>query len=278
MKRIAVVVLALLLVAGDAAAATERRIRSLNIGAQAVMTLVSGLLQRKVQSFADAARCLGTGAAAGYGSFESKILVRNGHVQQGWLLANASSSLSENAAAGKHPLAQIGYTVGPLRLRVSIPRLDRGADAYSYLDLSTSETASLIYAFNGNGKVHFRSGMIVFEKRTPYPRSGHARGFDGYTWGIYPGVWRDTRAPDEILHHETIHAIQSLQADAVEPSFEMLTVHPSATSTRRLIRFDHLKLGIVGFGNGLAVGRDPYVERWTEIEAYRLAQGIAPIP
>jgi len=98
------------LLAADARAASEHRIRRINVGAQALMTLVSGVVQGRVTSLADAANCLGSGAAGGYGAFAAKILVRNGRVSRGWLLANLSASLSENDAAGKSPIAQLGYT------------------------------------------------------------------------------------------------------------------------------------------------------------------------
>jgi len=255
----------LLFITVEAYAATERRIRTLNIGAQAVMTLVSGLVQGRVKGLAGAAKCLGSGAAGGYGAFESKILVRDGHVGKGWLLANLSASLSENAAAGKWK--QAGYTVGLLRLRVSF---DRSDDAYAYVDASFGETVALIQAFAEGDSVHWRSGMIAFERRTKYRAPPPRDGFDGYTWGVYPGLWK--LASSEIRHHETIHAIQNLQGDAVEPSFERLTLHPPLAPQRRLIRFDHLKLGLVNGATGFALSRQKYEERWTEIEAYCLAQ------
>jgi hypothetical protein len=133
---------AIAFIALNAGAAGERRIRSINVGAQAVMTLVRGAIQHNVHSLADAGRCLGAGAAGGYGGYEAKVLVRNGRVQQGWLLANAAGSLSENAAAGKRPWAQLGYTFGPLRLRVAA--FDRGADAYSYVEVSGVESFALV--------------------------------------------------------------------------------------------------------------------------------------
>jgi hypothetical protein len=264
--------LALALVAMNASAASERRIRSINVGAQAVMTLVRGAVQHNVHSLADAGRCLGAGAAGGYGAYEAKILVRNGHVQQGWLLANAAASLSENAAAGKRPWAQLGYTFGPLRLRVAA--FDRGADAYSYVDVSAIEAIALVYAKRNNDAMHFRSGLVAFERHTPYPPRNGSGPYAGYTFGIYPGVYTNT-APD-VWHHEVIHAIQSLQADAVEPSFARLTLHPAPSAKRRIIRFDHLQLGFVNVANGNMLAQQKYEERWTEIEAYRLAQRREP--
>ena len=272
MTRVVAALSIALLLAGDANAASERRIRSLNVGAQAAMTLVSGIVQKKVHSLADVSRALGYGASAGYGAFASKVLVRDGHVQQGWLLANVAASVSQNAAAGRNPLAQIGYTLGPLRLRV--PVFDRKADSYAYVDVSAYQAVALVYAKRDNDAMHFRSGLLAFERRTPYPPHNGTGPFAGYTYGIFPGVYTFT-GPD-VWHHEVIHAIQSLQGDAVEPSFARLSLHPAPSSKRRLIRFDHLQIGLVNLANGNIVANQPYEERWTEIEAYRLAQRRAP--
>lgn len=265
--------LTLLLAAGDAHAASERRLRTLNVGAQAVMTLVSGLIQGKVKSLADAGNCLGSGAAGGYGAFAAKILVRNGHVGRGWLLANVSASLSENAAAGKLPWTQLGYTVGPLRLRAS---LDPKDDAYAYVDASAYQSVKLVQAAIKADATRFRGGMLVFERRTPYAvlEGGIV---DGATWGIFPGVWTGAQDLPGVQRHEIIHAVQSLEADAVDPSFQRLTRKPRPHGERRqLIRFEHLKLGTVNLLDDTIADRIAYEEHWREIEAYRLAQRKAP--
>jgi hypothetical protein len=268
----------LLIVASDLRAASEQRIRALNVGAQAVMTLVSGIVQGKVKSAYDVANCLGSGAAGGYGAFAAKIQIRNGHVQQGWMLANVAASLSENAAAGKNPFAQIGYSIGPFRLRVAVPPLDKGGDAYSYVDVSAYQAQKLVIAWRNSHSPSFRSGMIVFERDTKYGKPNPPfTGFDGETWGIYPGVWKYTSEPVGVRLHETVHAVQSLQGEAVEPSFDILTLHASPSGgRRRLIRFEHLKLGLVNYTDDRIVDRQPYNEHWKEIEAYRLVQRTVP--
>jgi hypothetical protein len=257
-------------------AASVGRIRTLNVGAQGVMTLVSGVVQGKVRGGRDVLRCVLSGFAAGYGSFQSKIMVRNGSVGKGWLLANVSASVSENAAAGKNPMAQLGYSIGPARFRVPIPWLDPEADAYSYMDISVQETASMVRAFRDGDRIRFRSGMFAFERLTPYPAKQGVGPFTGYTWGMFPGVVRG--APPDIRRHEVIHAIQSLQGDSVEPSFRILTFQPAraANGKRSLIRFEHLKIGLVNDVDGFALDQQRYQDRWTEIEAYRLAQRRAP--
>src|SRR5688572_16201623 len=157
-------VIALLVLSLPATAADLNKIRTINIGAQAVMTLVSGAIQGKVRSGPDFVRCLLAGSVSGYGFYEAKLMTRDGDVQRGWTVANLAGSLTENAAAGKNPLAQVGYSIGPLRIRVPIPRLDRDADAWAYVDVSTYETLALVSAWRDSDRVQFRSGMIAFER------------------------------------------------------------------------------------------------------------------
>jgi hypothetical protein len=71
--------------------------------------------------------------------------------------------------------------------------------------------------------------------------------------------------------HEAVHAVQSLQFDAVEPSFGFLTNDRIATASpgKRLIRFEHLELGLINVGEEVieSAGDRP----WREVEAYKLA-------
>lgn len=261
-----------LLIATQARAASEHRIRILNVSVQSLMTLVSGAVQGHVKSLADVNNCLLSGAAGGYGAFAAKILVRDGRLSRGWLLANLSASLSENAAAGRLPWTQAGYTVGPLRLRVSF---DRSDDAYAYADASLYQTIKFFAARRKADSMHFRGGMIVFERPTPYAVIPGGR-VEGSTWGVYPGVWTGAPDLDDVLRHEIVHAVQSLQGDAVEPSFRRLTYTPRRTGARRIIRFEHLKLGAVNLLNDSIASRQPYESEWEEIEAYRLVQRRAP--
>jgi hypothetical protein len=275
MRRVIAIVL-VLAAANSAYAADRRKIRTLNIGVQAVMTLVSGAVQGKVRGLSDVARCLGSGAAAGYGSYEAKILAAKGAVQRGWLVANVAASLSENAASGKNPVAQFGYTIGPIRVRVAVPRFDVGGDSYIYVDVSTYEIATMARSIQSNDRIRFRGGLVAFERDTLYPKEDGVGPFDGTAWGVYPAVW--VGADADVWNHEVIHAIQSLQGDAVEPSLGVLTYtpRPNPNGARRLIRFEHLKVGAVNLGDDYVTGRREYAERWTEIEAYRLAQDSKP--
>ena len=256
-------------------AADKRRIRSFNISAQAVVTLISGGIQGHVRRPADVARCLFAGAASGYGFYEAKVLTGHGSTQAGWILANMAGSVAENSAAGKNPVAQFGYSIGPFRARFAlIQRLDPSADSYVFIDASEYQTLRLIDAIRRNDRPRFRSGLIAFERDSVYERHGDLITV-GLTYGIYPGVW--VHAPKGTWPHETIHAVQSLQMDSVEPSLPIFTYHPQpAGGRKRILRFEHLKLGILNLTNDRITGNQRYENRWNEIEAFRLAQGTVP--
>ncbi|MFP5246177.1 MAG: hypothetical protein ACLGH0_05740, partial [Thermoanaerobaculia bacterium] len=206
--------LTIVLLAQSAATADRRKIRAVNIGAQAVVTLISGLVQGKVRSGADIARCLLAGSASGYAFYEAKELVADDHVRTGWMLTNVAMSLSENAAAGRHPLSQFGYSVGPLRFRVPIPALDREADSYVLVDFFEYEAIAMIYAYRDNDHMSFRDGLIVFERDSLYPADDDGIEAIGRTYGMFPGL--SPLADEATWPHEVIHAVQALQGDAAE--------------------------------------------------------------
>lgn len=273
---VAAILLVLALHTGPALAASRSRIRALNIGAQAVLTLASGAVQGKVRSARDVLRCLLSGSASGYGFYEAKSMMGDGDVRTGWIVANLSGSLSENAAAGKHPLAQVGYSVGPVRLRVPIPRLDPDAASWVWVDVSAYEAAAMVRGWNENDRVSIRGGLIAFDRDTVYPDDSDDFVVVGSTYGMYPGVW--TGAGVETWRHELVHAVQSLQAGSVEPSLPLLTWKPRKNEERKksIVRFQHLKAGAVNLANDLAITRQRYEDRWTEIEANRIAEDEEP--
>lgn len=260
----------------NATSAAERsRIRTINIGAQGVVTLIIGAVQGKVRRPADVARCLLTGFVAGYGFYEGKAMIGRGNASSGWLIANVASSLSENAAAGKNPLAQLGYSIGPFRVRIPLGRLDPTADSYVFVDASAYEALKLVDAIRDNDRLRFRSGMIAFERDTIYEQDGDLITV-GRAYGIYPGVW--VGADNTVWPHEVIHAVQSLQLDAVEPSLPFLSYRPARKTgePKRLARFELFKIGLLNITNDRVSGNQRYENRWVEIEAYRLAQDRPP--
>jgi hypothetical protein len=205
-----------LLLAIPARAVDRQQIATVNIAATSLFTflgcVVQGKLQKRVQTGRDAARCLAAGGAAGIGFYQAKRLVADGDITTGWLVANLATSVVENTAAGEHPFGRIGYTFGPFRLRFATPA-DRARESYVDLDLSVVETGFLARMLIDADDVDVRDGMLWWETDERLTEDGRA--FNGYTWGLYPGVW--TRAGERTWNHEAVHAVQALQLDSVDP-------------------------------------------------------------
>lgn len=251
-------------------AADRERIAAINVAATSLFTFVGCAVQAKLQKRSltrrDAARCLGMGGVAGVGFYQAKRLAARGDITTGWLAANAASSIVENTTAGEHPLSRIGYTFGPLRLRVATP-LDRARESYVDLDVSAAETILLAHAIRAADDIDVRDGMIAFETRDPIVEEDVV--YHGYTWGIFPGVWQgaDRFTP----RHEAVHAVQSLQLDSMEPP--LLTFHRG----RRPVRLRHIRAGALNLADNIfnAQALD-YEDRWAEIEAFRLTEDREP--
>lgn len=251
-------------------AADRERIAAINVAATSLFTFVGCAVQAKLQKRSltrrDAARCFGMGGVAGVGFYQAKRLVARGDVTTGWLAANAASSIVENTTAGEHPLSRIGYTFGPLRLRVATP-LDRARESYVDLDVSAAETMFLARAIGDADDIDVRDGMIAFETRDPIVEDDVV--YHGYTWGIFPGVWQgaDRFTP----RHEAVHAVQSLQLDSVEPP--LLTFHRG----RRPVRLRHIRAGALNLADNIFNAQVlDYEDRWAEIEAFRLTEDREP--
>jgi hypothetical protein len=263
-------VLALLLVlilAAPLSAADRQRIATINVAATSLFTYLGCLVQKQVRSGRDAAKCFGVGAIAGAGFYQAKRFAAQGDITRGWLIANAASSLVENTTAGEHPLSRIGYTFGPLRLRLVTP-LDEKRESLIDLDLSIVETGFLVRAIDDADDIDVRDGMIWYETKGPDIVNG--RVLHGYTWGIYPGTWSAAR--EHTWNHEAVHAVQALQLDSVEPP---LLTFPRGS---RWIRLRHIRAGAVHLSDNLFHGQRPYRDRWVEIEAYRLTLDREPPP
>jgi hypothetical protein len=264
------------------AAADRPAIAAVNVGMQAGLTLARGVIQRKVRSRRQVLRSLFWGGASGAGFYGAKELVASDRFAPGWIVANMAMSVSENAALGLHPLAQVGYSVGPVRFRVPLPRFQKGADARVYVDVSAYETGAFFWAIAAHDRMRLKGGMLAFERDTPYRESRTAADFTvrafvgGRTTGMFPGVWTGARELgflDDVWRHEAVHAVQSLQLDAAEPSFGFLTNEREATAngTRHFVRFEHLKLGLVNVADDAIESASQ--KPWRETEAYRLANG-----
>ena len=115
--------------------------------------------------------------------------------------------------------------------------------------------------------IDIRDGMIAFETDDPIVEDGVV--YHGYTWGIFPGVWRG--ADEFTPRHEAVHAVQSLQLDSVEPP--LLTFHRA----RRPVRLRYIRAGALNVADNIFNARVlDYEDRWAEIEAFRLTEDREP--
>lgn len=255
-------------------AAGKPQIFVLNVVVQGAVTVASAAVRGHVRGPRDIVRTFVTGSASGAGVYEAKVLVGRGHSTAGWLMANATGSLSENVIAGRHPFAQIGYSIGPARFRFSIPKFDRTSDAHVHLDVSAFETLALATAIAVHERAGFRGGMFVFRRDTPYGGYTFEDTPLGGTVGIFPGALEDA---DFVWNHEMVHAVQGLQADVLDPPLGFLTRDAASPGSRkRLLRFGSVMVGFTSVAAVLSSSIRPYESEWAEIEAYRLANDQDP--
>lgn len=241
-----------------------------NVSLTSLFTLISAVVQRQVESPQDALHHFLIGSAAGFSYYEAKRIAGKGRAAQAWLLTNATATIVENTSSGEHPLGRIGYTVGPLRLRVAT-RWTRTAVARVEADWSLAETAALGRALLEGDDVRWRDGLIAIDRDEPWPdpdREGHT--FTGRAFGVFPGV--APGAHPKVWPHETIHVIQSQQLDSVEPPLYSFGGDREDDKPLRLFMFRHVRLGFTHLANYPTFER-PYGERWGEVEAYGLAEG-----
>lgn len=64
----------------------------------------------------------------------------------------------------------------------------------------------------------------------------------------------------------------------LEPSFGFLTRDSTKSSAepKGIVRFEHLKIGLLNFANVALYNSQPYEHAWMEIEAFRLSEDRAP--
>jgi hypothetical protein len=255
----------LLLLALPLRAGDLQEIGAINVATTSLLTWLGCVTHAKfTRTPVPHARCLAAGAVGGAGLYQAKRLAGDGHITTGWLVANLSASVIENTSEGLHPLHRLGYSFGPLRVRVAT-----SANAESLLDVDVNavEIGYMTRAFIDSDDVDIRDGMIWYETDRPVIDED-GRVVHGYTWGMFPGVW--SGAADDVSGHEAVHAIQSMQLDSVEPPALILD------RERRLVRVRQIRAGALNLADNIASQAIPYEQRWFEIEAYRLAQDAAP--
>jgi hypothetical protein len=118
-----------------------------------------------------------------------------------------------------------------------------------------------------------RDGKVAFHSRTTYNTDG--RYFTGYAIGGFSGTTYD--ATETTWHHESVHGIQAIQGDSVEPPGCAWLRHQCGDRVaRHRIAWEHYQLGVFPAVGGAALTRQDYTKRWTEIEATWLADKHAP--
>lgn len=270
----AVLVVALLLPAPAARAASETEIAFANVGITAAITLFRGWLEGTVRDRESALRVLGYGAVGGAGFYAGKRLAGDRQISAGVAVTWLSNSVVENVAVGEHPLAYLRYGVGPLDLRIAtgFARTRRGS---LLLDFNAYQTVAFANTLADGDDLGFRHGIF-------YTRSNSSLGliagtdFDiaGLAYGRHvvfaPGL--GARDNDFVWRHEAVHVMQSIQMGAVsyEPYQNLFAKAPS----EQFIRIGGVRIEGISLINDLATQDLAYENHWQEIEAYRIANGI----
>ena len=244
--------------------ASEGTVRIGNILGSAVSTLVKGIIQGKVKNFGDAGKMFLYGGVAGYGFYTAKTMASKGNITSGVMLANLSASISENVSWGENPLAYIGYSLGPVRVKVATPLAKNPAGIVN-VNVSAKEIINLAYSLSKADKVSFKYGLLTFEASEKL--DGIAL---GWTKGIFPTTLFGTY--DYVLNHEMVHVIQSIQLSSVslyEPLIQKN--HNDSSGKSGFFHFEGIKLDLFSLANDLANASIQYDSRWQEIEAHHFA-------
>ena len=245
--------------------ASEGTIRIGNILGSAVSTLVRGIIQGKVKNFADAGKMFLYGGVAGYGFYAAKNMASKGNITTGVMLANLSASISENVSWGQNPLAYIGYSLGPVRVKIATP-LAKNASGIINLNVSAKEVLSLAYSISKADKISFKHGLLTFSASEKLEGTNAI----GWTKGMFATTMLDT--PDYVLNHEVVHVIQNMQLSSVslyEPLIQKN--HNNYSGETGLFNFEGIKLDLFSLANDLANASVQYDSQWQEIEAHHFA-------
>jgi hypothetical protein len=271
----------------SASAAGRGQLFVFNVGTHAALTVVRSAVERKIRNRGELLRTLLWGGAAGAGFYEAKVAAGSGRLTTASIIANFAASVTDNAVAQRQPLSELGYTIGPIRIRVPVTHSRRGTSPFVSVDISQFQAIQLIFAIKDNDRFRLKGGLLAFERDTPYKlvetTDENVKTISvtaGDTAGVFPAVWAQALAHgfSDPWPHEFVHALQSLQLDSVEPNFVRFGSSAATTARRDFIKIDRLNFGIVNLANQLLTSRQRYVDRWGEIEAYRLADRSSPIP
>jgi hypothetical protein len=264
-----VVVMFMVLVAFPATelkAASKGTVMAGNIIGTGIGTVLRGLIMGHVKSLKDFGKCFIYGSAAGFGFYESKNLAAKDNIFLGVLLANLSASVAENVAMGVGPLDYIGYSLPFIHLQVATP-LAKDPAAIFDVSFSSRDVASFITSISKAKHVSFRNGLLTFTADEPM-----SKGAQGWCSGIFPTILKGQ--PNQVMDHEAVHVIQSLQLMSVSPE-PLIDRKLNPDGDKKFLRFSGTRLQAFAWANDLLVhGLQKYDDRWMEIEAYDFSSPV----
>lgn len=245
---------------------SEARLALINSVLTGAFTLGRGAIEGEVDSWPDALRTFGVGAAGGYGFYQAKRIAGRHSPVAGLALGYASASVVENAAQGRHPLGRIRVGVGGLDVGMRTPFAPHTHEPRWTLEVNALWVASFAVVLPQSHAVWFKGGMVghLLPDQNGQPIGSAIGRFvilhEGYEH-------RSTT----VVPHEMVHVIQSLQIGAVTPYYRLSQWLDDDVELRLGRAAWDLQLdwlyGALAFVN-LQV---PYTERWSEIEAYTFA-------
>jgi len=195
--------------AAELKAASNGAVLAGNVLGTGVSTVLRSLIMGNIKSFKDVSKCFVYGSAAGLGFYQSKAMAAKGNILPGVLLANLSASVAENVAMGEGPLDYLGFSFPFVHLQVATP-LAKNPAAIFDVSFSSRDIVSFFTSIKNAKHVTFRNGLLTFTADEPL-----SKGVMGWTTGIFPTTL--SGGSSQVLAHEAIHAIQSLQLMAVSP-------------------------------------------------------------
>ncbi len=277
--RLLALLIAFCLVSQAALARTcKDEIRRNNIVGNAVFTTLFRGLNGELRSWNDLGESLAYGATGGYLFYRSRVMISDGDETRGLMTAYLASSISENTSKGDHPLGQLRYGYGPLELAWTT-RWSRKYETGLQMSINALDTWNIVRAMATGDAENFgvRNGVVIAEDDGNIEEN-----FDATSYGRLIVTRPEAKDDDDLWHHELIHTTQNMQFG----SFGATDFYPlgleNYAPVRKVREFgDKYNINVrVEWFNALlreVEHRQPYEDRWREIEAARLAQHTSPL-
>lgn len=250
-------------------------IRRNNIVANALFTTLFRSLNGELKSWSDVGESVFYGGAAGYLFYKGREMIGDGHENAGIFTTYLASSITENTTLNEHPLAYLRMGIGPLDIRAATPWATRHEPAVS-IGVNAIDAFGLVTSMVSNkaDDYRLRNGVV-----TATDRGIIEDDFDGYTVGRTVFIKEEAQDDLGLWRHELIHTTQYVQyssfgAMGYNPfDFDKLKTQTTEQSSVGMhVRIEWFNAIV----NQLDQNRD-YQDRWSEIEAARLAQNTSPL-